>query len=136
MLHHPFKHYQDLKRVGEGQDVFKTFAKAYDYCRSIHNHPDDYYGTCEIEAHDEGFEEAPDDEPSSADFMDWNEVAREMPNHGPGTREIELLGNRAVDNDYDWKQHVGLYPDLYEKRREFWKVLRANHSTPIDDTSC
>lgn len=124
-LHHPHTSVDELKVV-DGV-AFDTFAEAYDRCREVHEGAhldDDYYGDLLPEPEDEGFEEDPGAEREEARDVDWQVIAAELPGFEADTEDVNLLGNRAVDLEYDWTPHVGLYGELYDRRGAFWKEMR------------
>ncbi|XP_044722188.1 PIF1-like helicase domain-containing protein [Hirsutella rhossiliensis] len=45
------------------------------------------------------------------------------------TEDLDLLGRRDIDINYDWTQHVGTYPEL---RDGYWKDLIASHPMAND----
>ncbi|KAI8648243.1 ATP-dependent DNA helicase [Fusarium keratoplasticum] len=111
MLHHPHRDQNHLKDV-EGT-TFATFAEAYDLCLEHENlRSNDYYGELPPPVEDE-FEEDPHNE-DEITGEECNELAQQLPQHGPQTEDIENLGVRDLDLQHDWSSHVGRYPDLYE----------------------
>jgi len=57
------------------------------------------------------------------DDEDWLEIARMLPNRGPTEEDLDLLGARDIDLQYDWNSHVGctciqifLMADIGKKR--------------------
>ncbi|XP_044716304.1 PIF1-like helicase domain-containing protein [Hirsutella rhossiliensis] len=50
----------------------------------------------------------------------WSDYCRE---------DLDLLGRRDIDINYDWTQHVGTYPEL---RDGYWKDLIASHPMAND----
>ncbi|XP_044714777.1 ATP-dependent DNA helicase PIF1 [Hirsutella rhossiliensis] len=45
------------------------------------------------------------------------------------TEDLDLLGRRDIDVNYDWTRHVGTYPEL---RDGYWKDLIASHPMAND----
>lgn len=128
MLHHPHRDQNELKIV-EG-DTFETFAEAFEYCQEIHPnaHPDDYYGDLAPPPEPE-FEEEPDAAAGDITEEEWQELAQQLPNRDLETEDVDLLGNRPVDQAYNWNDHIGRYPDLLLSRHDYWKQLKAEHTT-------
>ena len=129
-LHHPHRHHDELKTV-DGVP-FASYAAAYDYCLESHSHEDDYYGVM-ADGHEEEFQEASDEDeepPDAANPIPWDELARELPQRGPETEDIELLGNRPQDLTKDWGSHVGTRP--YWLSNQLWKETKLAHPLGFD----
>uniref|UniRef100_A0A4E9ER58 ATP-dependent DNA helicase n=1 Tax=Gibberella zeae TaxID=5518 RepID=A0A4E9ER58_GIBZA len=92
MLHHPHRSFDQLLEV-EGEH-FDTYLLAYQHCMDLHGgaHPRDYYDT---------IPELPDEEdevPPEA----WQDLASQLPQHDPDSEEVDLLGNRDIDQGEYW----------------------------------
>lgn len=113
MLHHPFRQTADLLKQPDGTD-FASFTEAYEDCkRSHHSHEVDHYDDDPVEdIPEELFEDIDidddDDLPGS-----WEVLAAQRPRHDDATmfEDPNGLGQRDLDRDYDWHQHVGRYAD-------------------------
>ncbi|TWU71531.1 hypothetical protein ED733_000738 [Metarhizium rileyi] len=109
MMAHPHRSPQELYAVG-GQR-FDSFAAAYKLCREHHDtHADDHYGepeTNELRAEDDEFELEVHEEPTVEE--DWHELARMLPDRPLEEEDIDMLGRRDIDINYDWTPHVGRY---------------------------
>ncbi|KAM4062958.1 PIF1-like helicase [Hirsutella rhossiliensis] len=89
----------------DGQ-LFGSHAEAFSYCWQHHSHGDDHYGRpkeARLQPQDDQYEALPED--------------------------LDLLGRRDIDINYDWTQHVGTYPEL---RDGYWKDLIASHPMAND----
>ncbi|KAM4067926.1 ATP-dependent DNA helicase PIF1 [Hirsutella rhossiliensis] len=102
MMVHPHRYPEELLTVG-GQR-FESFAAAYQYCRQQHHsHEDDHYGepgAKELRAEDDQFELEEHVDPVVEE--DWHELARMLPDHPLGEEDIDILGRRDLDVNYDW----------------------------------
>ncbi|KAM4064532.1 PIF1-like helicase [Hirsutella rhossiliensis] len=54
---------------------------------------------------------------------------RPLPDNSLTQEDLDLLGRRDIDINYDWTQHVGTYPEL---RDGYWKDLIASHPMAND----
>ena len=111
MMVHPHRSPRELL-VMDGQR-FDSFAAAYKFCRQLHHtHADDHYGdpdAKELRAEDDEFEPEVHEEPVTEE--DWHELARMLPDRPLEEEDIDTLGRRDIDINYDWTFHVGRYTD-------------------------
>ncbi|KAM4063188.1 PIF1-like helicase [Hirsutella rhossiliensis] len=135
MMVHPHRYPEELLTVG-GQR-FESFAAAYQYCRQQHHsHEDDHYGepgAKELRAEDDQFELEEHVDPVVEE--DWHELARMLPDHPLGEEDIDILGRRDLDVNYDWTPHVGRYTDSGILTGDYWKQRKAENpmSLEVDD---
>jgi hypothetical protein len=108
---HPHRSPRELLII-DGQR-FDSFAAAYKFCRQLHHtHADDHYGdpdAKELRAEDDEFEPEAHEEPVTEE--DWHELARMLPDRPLEEEDINILGRRDIDINYDWTSHVGRYTD-------------------------
>ena len=109
MLHHPFTAWPDLLSV-DGQ-AYGSYVDAFQPCKRLHTHPQDFYTNLEAESSDS--DESEEDEPEPEDnhpLADFELLARRRP-HEDFTRveSLEDLGDRGIDRQYDWSAHIGRY---------------------------
>ncbi|KAK8912376.1 ATP-dependent DNA helicase pif1 [Metarhizium anisopliae] len=132
MMAHPHRSPEELLAV-DGQR-FESFVTAYQCCRQRHHfHEDDHYGevgTAELQAEDDEFEQEVHDEPIAEE--DWHELARMLPDRPLEEEDIDVLGRRDIDVNYDWTPHVGRYADEDILRGNYWKRRKAESSFPLD----
>ncbi|EXU94892.1 PIF1-like helicase [Metarhizium robertsii] len=83
---------------------FDSFAAAYKSCREHHDtHSDDHHGepaTDELRAEEDEFELEIHEEPIADE--DWHELARMLPDRPLEEENIDILGRRDIDINYDW----------------------------------
>ncbi|XP_044718785.1 PIF1-like helicase domain-containing protein [Hirsutella rhossiliensis] len=112
----------------------ECFAAAYQCCRQRHHfHEDDHYGEVganELQAEDDEFEREEHEEPVVEE--DWHELARMLPDHPLEEDDIDVLGRRDVDVNYDWTPHVGRYTDDGILHGDFWKQRKAESPLHLD----
>ncbi|KAF6820018.1 hypothetical protein CSOJ01_01086 [Colletotrichum sojae] len=127
MLNHPHRQLDELLTV-EGE-VYTTFRDAYDACKTFHgNHAPDFYDTITDTPEDAEFEDA-----EAEEWMrnaGWEEMARELPDRPIETDDIDILGNRPIDLNYDWSPHVGRYFDELNVDA-FWQTARGQHGLDL-----
>ncbi|KJK85038.1 hypothetical protein H633G_11133 [Metarhizium anisopliae BRIP 53284] len=133
MMAHPHRSPEELLTVG-GQQV-DSFAAAYRFCREQHRdiHADDHYGepdTNELRAEDDEFELEVQEEPTVEE--DWHELARMLPDRPLEEEDIDMLGRRDIDIDYDWTPHVGRYTDDGILNADYWKQRKARNRLDLD----
>ncbi|XP_044714726.1 PIF1-like helicase domain-containing protein [Hirsutella rhossiliensis] len=131
MMAHPHRSPEELLAV-DGQR-FESFAAAYQCCRQRHHfHEDDHYGVGanELQAEDDEFEREEHEEPVVEE--DWHELARMLPDHPLEEDDIDVLGRRDVDVNYDWTSHVGRYTDDGILHGDFWKQRKAENPLHLD----
>ncbi|KJZ72876.1 hypothetical protein HIM_07820 [Hirsutella minnesotensis 3608] len=63
---------------------------------------------------------------------DWHELARMLPDHPLEEDDIDVLGRRDVDVNYDWTPHVGRYTDDGILHGDFWKQRKAENPLHLD----
>ncbi|KAF6834321.1 mitochondrial dna helicase [Colletotrichum plurivorum] len=127
MVNHPHRQLDELLTV-EGE-VYTTFRDAYDACKTFHgNHAPDFYDTITDTPDDDEFEDA-----EAEEWMrnsGWEEMARELPDRPIETDDIDILGNRPIDLNYDWSPHVGRYFDELNVDA-FWQIARGQHGLDL-----
>ncbi|KID84375.1 ATP-dependent DNA helicase PIF1, partial [Metarhizium majus ARSEF 297] len=132
MMAHPHRSPEELLAV-DGQ-WFESFVAAYQCCRQRHHfHEDDHYGqvgTSELQAEDDEFEQEVHDELIAEE--DWHELARMLPDRPLEEEDIDVLGRRDIDVNYDWTPHVGRYTNEDILRGNYWKQRKAESSFPLD----
>ena len=132
MMAHPHRSPEELLTVGE--ERFDSFAAAYKRCREHHDtHADDYYGepdTNELRAEDDEFELDVHEEPIVEE--DWHELARMLPDRPLEEEDIDMLGRRDIDINYDWTPHVGRYADSGILNGDYWKQRKAANPLGLD----
>ncbi|KAM4059613.1 PIF1-like helicase [Hirsutella rhossiliensis] len=130
MMAHPHRAPEELLAV-DGQR-FESFVAAYRCCRQRHHfHEDDHYGevgTNELQAEDDEFEQEVHDEPIAEE--DWHELARMLPDRPLEEEDIDVLGRRNIDVNYDWAPHVGRYTNEDILSGNYWEQRKAESSFP------
>ncbi|EFZ03816.2 reverse transcriptase [Metarhizium robertsii ARSEF 23] len=96
-------------------------------CTQEHHdtHADDHYGkpeTNELRAEDDEFEFEVHEEPTVEE--DWHELARMLPDRPLEEEDIDILGRRDIDINYDWTPHVGRYTDDGILNGDYWNNAR------------
>ena len=130
MLHHPFRHVDDLKRVGAATEPWETFKEAYVYCRAFHDDHDPDMYSVEVEELEDPFEE-PEEGDDGGEQEPWMDMAAQLPNRD-GTRleDPDDMGDRDLDRAHDWESHrAERYPDF---SADFWKVMKVEHPETAD----
>jgi hypothetical protein len=105
--------------------LYELYTKAFRACYKLYSHPLDYYPDLKIEAIIKTAEEGkggveldkdnvPDKEDSYS--LDAFEIlARRRPGIDlPLMDDLDTLGNRDLDRNYDWSLYVGKYNILFE----------------------
>ncbi|KID81004.1 ATP-dependent DNA helicase PIF1 [Metarhizium guizhouense ARSEF 977] len=133
MMAHPHRSPEELLTLG-GQR-FVSFAAAYRVCREQHrdSHADDHYGeidTNELRAEDDEFEIEVHEEPVADE--DWHEIARMLPDRPLEEEDIDMLGRRDIDINYDWTPLVGRYTDDGILNGDYWKQRKAANRRNLD----
>ncbi|OWT42329.1 ATP-dependent DNA helicase PIF1 [Pochonia chlamydosporia 170] len=111
------------------------FAAAYRFCREQHRdtHADDHYGepdANELRAEDDEFELEVHEEPVTDE--DWHELARMLPDRPLEEEDIDMLGRRDIDINYDWAPHVGRYTDDGILNGDYWKQRKTGNRLDLD----
>jgi hypothetical protein len=107
MLHHPFEQFTDLLSF-DGHN-YGSYTDAFQACRQLHTHPDDFYTDVvaddqDTESEDGSVRDENDDEP----LADFEAFARRRPYNDDLTCSFtDNLGSRDLDRIYDWTSHVG-----------------------------
>ncbi|KAF5128359.1 ATP-dependent DNA helicase pif1 [Metarhizium anisopliae] len=131
MMAHPHRSPEDLYTVGGHR--FDSFAAAYKCCRERHDtHSDDHYGepdTNELRAEEDEFELEVHEEPAVEE--DWHELARMLPDR-PLEEDIDMLGRRDIDINYDWTPHIGRYTDDGILNGDYWKQRKTRNRLDLD----
>ncbi|EXU94986.1 PIF1-like helicase [Metarhizium robertsii] len=132
MMVHPHRSPHELLVVGGLR--FDSFAAAYKCCREHHDtHSDDHYGEPdrnELRAEDDEFELEIHEEPVADE--DWHELARMLPDRPLEEEDIDILGRRDIDINYDWTPHVGRYTDNGILNGDYWKQRKAGNRPDLD----
>ncbi|KAF5128364.1 hypothetical protein E5D57_009303 [Metarhizium anisopliae] len=133
IIAHPHRSPEELLTVG-GQQV-DSFAAAYRFCREQHRdiHADDHYGepdTNELRAEDDEFELEVQEEPTVEE--DWHELARMLPDRPLEEEDIDILGRRDININYDWTPHIGRYTDNGILKGDYWKQRKAANRLALD----
>lgn len=133
MLHHPFTELSDLLKIDGEQ--YGSFTDAYSHCCYYHigekaHVEEDFYDPIEKSLAKDSGEEVQDDE------NDWEQLLRNEPEDLRSNWEvlanrshrndltiienIDALGDRSIDRNYDWNTHVGttLAPDFWEMAKQ------------------
>jgi len=120
MLHHPFVEYAELLTV-DGQ-VYGSYIEAFQACRRLHTHPEDFYTDLGAEPDPtESESEVGVEGETEEDFplADFEAFARRRPREDFTCIDpLDSLGSREMDLIYDWSAHVGRYdisPDMWER---------------------
>ena len=113
---------------------YESFVAAYQCCQQRdHSHKDDYYsdvGTSELHADEDDFEQEVHEEPIVDE--DWHDLVRMLPDQPLEEEDIDVLGRRDIDVNYDWSAHVGRYTNEDLVNGEYWKQCKAE--SPVDLT--
>ena len=132
MMSHPHRSPHELLVVGGLR--FDSFAAAYKCCREHYDtHSDDYYGeldTNELRAEDNEFALEVHEEPVVEE--DWHELARMLPDCPLEEEDIDILGRRDIDIDYDWTPYVGRYTADGILNGDYWKQRKAVNRRNLD----
>ncbi|KAM4067595.1 PIF1-like helicase [Hirsutella rhossiliensis] len=127
-LNHPHRRVDELLTF-DGR-LFSSYVEAFSYCWQHHSHGDDYYGRpkeARLQPQDDLYEALPVEE--EFDDEDWIRLAALLPDNPLTQEDLDLLGRRDIDVNYDWTRHVGTYPEL---RDSYWKDLIASHPMAND----
>ncbi|KAM4061282.1 PIF1-like helicase [Hirsutella rhossiliensis] len=132
MMAHPHRAPEELLAV-DGQ-LCESFVAAYQCCRRRHHfHEDDHYGevgTNELQAEDDEFVQEVHDEPIAEE--DWHELAHMLPDRPLEEEDIDVLGRRNIDVNYDWTPHVGRYTNDDILSGNYWEQRKAESSFHLD----
>jgi ATP-dependent exoDNAse (exonuclease V) alpha subunit len=123
MLHHPFVDWIDLLSV-DGQ-AYDLYIDAFQACRRSHTHPQDFYTDPEAEFSDS--DESEEDPQEEADnehpLTDFEAFARQRPQEDFTQIDLDSLGTREIDCNYDWSLHIG----RYDIPPEIWDQIKAEN---------
>ncbi|KAG7429399.1 ATP-dependent DNA helicase PIF1 [Fusarium oxysporum f. sp. raphani] len=104
------------------------------HCRQHHDtYADDHYGepdTDELTAEEDEFELEIHEEPIAEE--DWHELARMLPDRPLEEEDIDILGRRDIDINYDWTPRVGRYADDGILNSDYWKQRKAENTLDLD----
>jgi ATP-dependent DNA helicase PIF1 len=129
MLHHPFRKLDDLLFIEAiHNEQCANYFKAFEVCRERCNHPHDGFDD-EIPQPEESVhkdtQEDPDEEALNNMDAEWGELARVLPDCNGGNVDAwDILGRRPEDQ-VDWSERVGTYPNL---QGDWWKTQKADHA--------
>ena len=101
-----------------------SLLHTYQSCAEAHAqlHPDDYYGTVLGDAEEDEFVDEPDLSQEDITAAEWHVMAGELPNRSLETEDIELLGNRVIDVNFNWlSHHAGKLDEFCEHLFDYWK---------------
>lgn len=109
MMVHPHRSPEELLALLAMDERWcDSFAAAYKCCREHHDtHAKDHYGELdmkELREEDDEFELDVHKEPIVEE--DWHELARMLPDRPLEEEDIDILGCRDIDIDYDWNPHI------------------------------
>ncbi|MGH7240097.1 MAG: hypothetical protein ACREHG_08535, partial [Candidatus Saccharimonadales bacterium] len=113
MLHHPFTSFTDL--LSFDGNTYPSYVEAFQACKQLHIHPEDFYTDLEAEGLDSDLEDESDNDLAQEDsddrpIADFEAYARRNPRHDlPCISFTDELGLRDIDRAYDWSSHVGRY---------------------------
>jgi hypothetical protein len=128
MLHHPFRQLEDLLFIEAIHDErCDTYYEAFEFCRKHYNHPrdsfDDDMPKLEPSVY-EDTQEDPDEEALNSMDAEWGRIARVLPDRKSGNTNAWHMLGRCSEDQVDWSERVGTYPDV---RDDWWKVQKADH---------
>jgi PIF1-like helicase len=133
MLHHPYENFTDLLSF-DGCD-YGSYTDAFQACRRLHTHPDDFYtdpvadGQDTDSEDDESVHNESDDEP----LADFEAFARRRPGRDDLTCSFtDDLGSRDLDRAYDWTSHVGRNMTTAEAWDQFKLLHHAEQAVTVD----
>ncbi|KJK84849.1 hypothetical protein H633G_11351 [Metarhizium anisopliae BRIP 53284] len=86
--------------------------------------------TNELRAEDDEFELEVHEDPVVEE--DWHELARMLPDRPLEEEDIDILGRRDIDINYDWTPHVGRYTDDGILNGDYWKQRKAANRRDLD----
>ncbi|KAJ3454226.1 hypothetical protein MRS44_018120 [Fusarium solani] len=124
-LNHPHRRHDELLMFDGHR--FNSHAQAFSYCWQHHSHGDDHYGRpkeAQLQPQEDQYEALPVEE--EFDDEDWIRLAALLSDNPLTQEDLDLLGRRDIDVNYDWTRHVGTYPEF---RDSYWKGVIA--SNPI-----
>ncbi|KAM4055583.1 PIF1-like helicase [Hirsutella rhossiliensis] len=87
-------------------------------------------GTNELQAEDDEFVQEVHDEPIAEE--DWHELAHMLPDRPLEEEDIDVLGRRNIDVNYDWTPHVGRYTNDDILSGNYWEQRKAESSFHLD----
>ncbi|XP_044717313.1 PIF1-like helicase domain-containing protein [Hirsutella rhossiliensis] len=120
-----WKQWQPGNVHGRPRQQWPDYCRAFSYCWQHHSHDDDHYGQpseARLQPQEDQYEALPVEE--EFDDEDWIRLAALLPDHPLTQEDLDILGHRDIDVNYDWSRHVGTYPEL---RDGYWKDLIASH---------
>jgi ATP-dependent DNA helicase PIF1 len=133
MLHHPFEEWDDLLKV-DGE-TYESYIDAFHACGRQHTHPEDCYtDPQDLNADSESETDDDDEDPQEEDGdttayppADFEVFARQrLEGEVDEVNPLEGLGNRELDQSYNWGSHVGRYPDVSPG---IWEQVKAENPT-------
>jgi hypothetical protein len=63
---------------------------------------------------------------------DWHDLARMLPDRPLEEEDIDMLGRRDIDINYDWTPHVGRYTDDGILYGDYWKQRKTRNRLDLD----
>jgi hypothetical protein len=126
MLHHPFTDWADLLSVND--HVYRSYIDAFQACHRSHTHPQDFYTDPEAEcsdSDDESDEDTQEQEQANDEhpLADFEAFARRRPQEDFTCMDLDSLGTREMDCNYDWSPHIG----QYDISPEIWDQIKAEN---------
>ena len=126
MLHHPFTDWADLL-TGDNQ-TYGSYIDAFQACKRLHTHPQDFYTDLEAEHLDSDPDESDEELELGLEdnhpLADFEAFARRRPQEDFTHMDLlESLGAREMDRNYDWSLHVG----RYDLSPEIWDQIKAEN---------
>src|ERR1700726_1071684 len=124
MLYHPFTDWADLLSVDS--QIYGSYIDAYQACCHSHTHPQDFYTDPEAECSDSDNESEEDPQEEADDdypLADFEAFARRRLQEDFTCIDLDSLGAREMDRNYNWSPHVG----RYNISPEIWDQIKAEN---------
>jgi ATP-dependent DNA helicase PIF1 len=132
MLHHPFERLTDLLSL-DGSD-YGSYVDAFQACRQLHTHPDDFYTDVKADGQDTDSEDGASvrDESGDEPLADFEVFARRRPRDDLTCSFADDLGSRELDRAYDWTSHVGRDTTTPEAWDQFKLLNHTEQAVTVD----
>ncbi|KAM4060930.1 ATP-dependent DNA helicase PIF1 [Hirsutella rhossiliensis] len=101
-----WKQWQPGNINGRPRQQWPDYCRAFSYCWRHHSHGDDHYGRpkdAPLQPKDDQYEALPVEE--EFDDEDWIRLAALLPGNPLTQEDLDLLGRRDIDVNYDWTRH-------------------------------
>ncbi|KAM4062388.1 PIF1-like helicase [Hirsutella rhossiliensis] len=101
-----WKQWQPVNVNGRPRQQWPDYCRAFSYCWQHHSHGDDHYGRpkeARLHPQDDQYEALPVEE--EFDDEDWIRLAALLPGNPLTQEDLDLLGRRDIDVNYDWTRH-------------------------------